>query len=246
MASVALRMDSVTSGYRGGPPVLRGVDVALQAGDLMTVRGANGSGKTTLLKVAAGLLRPRSGRVQRDGDVGYVPQTLGLYDDLTPAENLAFSAAVFGRGAREALPGWLRGYGRVLVGDLPLGVQRRVAFAEALGHRPDLLILDEPTSGVDPLARARLWETITDAARAGAGVLVTTHYMDEAEQNCDRVALMHHGRIRALGTPKELIASLDGAGDSLDDVFRSYTDQGLDEGGFRDVRIARRTARRMG
>ncbi len=105
---------------------------------------------------------------------------------------------------RAELPGSLQGYGRVLVGDLPLGVQRRVAFTEALAHRPDLLILDEPTSGVDPLARARLWETITDAARAGAGVLVTTHYMDEAGE-CDRLVIMAEGRVVATGTAAEVV-----------------------------------------
>jgi ABC-2 type transport system ATP-binding protein/ribosome-dependent ATPase len=159
-----------------------------------------------------GLLPPTAGQVRLLGGppsrparrrVGYVPQTLGLYDDLTAAENLAFSAAVFGRGTRAGLPDSLRGYRRVLVGDLPLGVQRRVAFTEALAHRPDLLILDEPTSGVDPLARARLWEAITDAARAGAGVLVTTHYMDEAGE-CGRLVIMAAGRVVAAGTAAQI------------------------------------------
>jgi ABC-2 type transport system ATP-binding protein len=97
----------------------------------------------------------------------------------------------------------VRRYGRVLVGDLPLGVQRRVAFAAALQHHPDLLILDEPTSGVDPLARARLWETISAAAAAGAGVLVTTHYLDEAEE-CGRLVIMADGRVVAQGTSAEI------------------------------------------
>ena len=97
----------------------------------------------------------------------------------------------------------MRQYGRVLVGDLPLGVQRRVAFAAALQHHPDLLILDEPTSGVDPLARARLWETIAGAAAAGAGVLVTTHYLDEAEE-CGRLVIMADGRVVAQGTAAEI------------------------------------------
>ena len=102
-----------------------------------------------------------------------------------------------------AVPEPAGGYGRVLVGDLPLGVQRRVAFAEALQHRPDLLILDEPTSGVDPLARARLWETIGDAAAAGAGILVTTHYLDEAAE-CGRLVIMADGRVVAGGTAAEI------------------------------------------
>jgi ABC-type multidrug transport system ATPase subunit len=144
--------------------------------------------------------------------IGYVPQTLGLYDDLTPAENLAFSAAVFGAQPGEgdgqvmapALPESLRPYRRTVVGALPLGVQRSAAFAQALAHRPDLLILDEPTSGVDPLARARLWETVAIAATAGTGVLVTTHYMDEAGE-CDRLMVMADGRVVAEGTAGQII-----------------------------------------
>jgi ABC-2 type transport system ATP-binding protein/ribosome-dependent ATPase len=190
-----------------------GVDLRLGRGEVVGLLGANGAGKTTLIRMLLGLLPPTAGQVRLFGGppsrparrrVGYVPQTLGLYDDLTPAENLAFSASVFGHGTRAELPGSLRGYRRVLVGDLPLGVQRRVAFTEALAHRPDLLILDEPTSGVDPLARARLWETITDAAQAGGGVLVTTHYMDEAGE-CGRLVIMAAGRVVATGTAAEII-----------------------------------------
>ncbi len=189
-----------------------GVDLRLGRGEVVGLLGANGAGKTTLIRMLLGLLPATAGEVRLFGGppsrqarrrVGYVPQTLGLYDDLTAEENLAFSAAVFGEGARATLPAPLSGYGRVLVGDLPLGVQRRVAFSAALGHRPDLLILDEPTSGVDPLARARLWETITDAAAAGAGVLVTTHYMDEAGE-CGRLVIMAAGRVVAAGTMADI------------------------------------------
>jgi len=189
------------------------VDLEVRPGEVVGLLGANGAGKTTLIRLLLGLLRPTAGAIRLFGEppsrrtrrrIGYVPQGLGLYDDLTPAENLAFSAAVFGEGATAAgLPGPLRGYGGTVVGSLPLGIQRITAFAAALAHRPDLLVLDEPTSGVDPLARARLWETVAGAAAAGAGVLVTTHYMDEAGE-CDRLVIMAAGRVVARGTAAEI------------------------------------------
>ena len=184
------------------------VDLRVGPGEVAGLLGANGAGKTTLIRILLGLLRPTAGAVRLFGEppsrqvrrrIGYVPQGLGLYDDLTPAENLDFAGAAFGvRGG--AMPADLRSFSGTVVGQLPLGVQRRVAFAQALAHRPGLLVLDEPTSGVDPLARARLWETIRQAADAGAGVLVTTHYMDEAAE-CDRLVVMAGGRVAATGTP---------------------------------------------
>lgn len=202
----------------GGFTAVDGVDLAIGPGEVVGLLGANGAGKTTLIRMLLGLLPASAGQVRLFGGppsrqarrrLGYLPQGLGLYDDLTPAENLAFSAAVFGAGRRGAAPApvpppaVVREYGRELVGDLPLGVQRRVAFAEALQHHPDLLILDEPTSGVDPLARARLWETIAAAAQAGAGVLVTTHYLDEAAE-CGRLVIMADGRVVAEGPAAEI------------------------------------------
>jgi ABC-2 type transport system ATP-binding protein/ribosome-dependent ATPase len=198
-----------------------GVDLQLGRGEVVGLLGANGAGKTTLIRMLLGLLATSEGQVLLFGEppsrrtrqrIGYVPQTLGLYDDLTPAENLAFSEAVFGaqpeEGGRQvmasALPESLRPYRRTVVGSLPLGVQRSAAFAQALAHQPDLLILDEPTSGVDPLARARLWETVAIAATAGTGVLVTTHYMDEAGE-CDRLMVMADGRVVAAGTAGQII-----------------------------------------
>ncbi|HEX6931989.1 MAG TPA: ABC transporter ATP-binding protein, partial [Streptosporangiaceae bacterium] len=181
-------------------------------GEIVGLLGANGAGKTTLIRMLLGLLGTTDGEVTLFGEppsrrtrsrIGYVPQGLGLYDDLSPAENMEFTEAVFGPAAAP-MPDELRSYGRELVGSLPLGVQRRVAFAQALSHRPDLLMLDEPTSGVDPLGRARLWETIAGAAESGTGVLVTTHYMEEAHE-CGRLVVMADGLVVAEGTAAEII-----------------------------------------
>ena len=188
-----------------------GVDLTVGPGEIVGLLGANGAGKTTLIRMLLGLLGTTEGEVTLFGEqpsrrtrsrLGYVPQGLGLYDDLSPAENLEFTESIFGSAA--PLPDELSSYGRELVGSLPLGVQRRVAFAQALSHDPDLLILDEPTSGVDPLGRARLWETIAGAAEGGAGVLVTTHYMEEAHE-CGRLVVMADGRVVAEGTAEEII-----------------------------------------
>jgi ABC-2 type transport system ATP-binding protein len=188
------------------------VDLRVEGGEVLGLLGANGAGKTTLIRILLGLLPATDGSVRLFGlrpsretrrHIGYVPQGLGLYDDLTPEENLAFAHAAFGGDPGELPPG-LRPLARIPVGRLSLGVQRRVAFAQALAHRPDLLVLDEPTSGVDPLARARLWETIREAADAGAGALVTTHHMDEAEE-CDRLVVMADGRVVAEGTVADIV-----------------------------------------
>jgi ABC-2 type transport system ATP-binding protein/ribosome-dependent ATPase len=222
-----------------------GVDLAVAAGEVVGLIGANGSGKTTLIRMLLGLLAPTAGRVRLFGEppsrrtrarLGYVPQSLGLYEDLTVAENLAFSAAAY--GSQDAtLEGELAEARDVLVGELPLGLRRRAAFAIALGHHPDLLVLDEPTSGVDPLQRARLWETIRASAEQGAGVLVTTHHLGEAEQ-CDRLVVLAAGRVVAAGTLAEVVgdatavevrtptweaafATLDGAGLPVSLVGRS-------------------------
>jgi ABC-2 type transport system ATP-binding protein/ribosome-dependent ATPase len=190
-----------------------GVDLRVAAGEVVGLIGANGSGKTTLIRMLLGLLPATEGQVRLFGEppslrtrarLGYLPQSLGLYEDLTVAENLAFSVAAYGSGDAGALTGELAEVAGVLVRDLPLGLRRRAAFAIALAHHPDLLVLDEPTSGVDPLARARLWETIRASAEHGAGVLVTTHHLSEAEQ-CDRLVVLASGRTVAEGSLDEVV-----------------------------------------
>ena len=187
------------------------VDLTVEAGEVVGVLGANGAGKTTLMRMILGLLPTSAGTVRLFGRppsretrrrIGYVPQGLGLYRDLTAEENLAFSAAAFGVAAQAPPPGT----GTATVGRLPLGLQRQVAFAAALQHHPELLVLDEPTSGVAPLTRARLWDRIREQAAAGTAVLVTTHYMDEARQ-ADRLVLMARGRVVGRGGEAEVVGT---------------------------------------
>ena len=184
-----------------------GVTLSVSQGEIVGLVGANGAGKTTLIRLLLGLLVPDDGDVTLFGRtpsratrrrIGYMPQSLGLYEDLTVSENLRFTARVFGTDP-PPLADDLAAYADTLVADLPLGLRRRVAFVAALSHGPELLVLDEPTSGVGPLGRADLWDTIHDAVDSGTGALVTTHHMDEAEQ-CDRLVFMAAGHAVAAGT----------------------------------------------
>ncbi|MDP9270083.1 MAG: ABC transporter ATP-binding protein [Chloroflexota bacterium] len=219
--------------------VVDSVDLRVAAGEVVGLVGANGAGKTTLIRMALGLLRPTGGTVSlfdrepsRDTRfrLGYVPQSLGLYEDLTVGENLAFVARAFDRQFQLAgLEPELRALARVLVRDLPLGLRRRVAFAAVLAHDPELLVLDEPTSGVEPLARARLWETIRAAAERGVGVLATTHHMSEASE-CDRLVVLVAGRVVATGSTEQIIGGMRTVAVSAvswDSAFRALDDGGL-------------------
>ncbi len=226
-----------------------GVQLEVLPGEVVGLLGANGAGKTTLIRCLLGLIRISDGEVRLFGQppsratrarLGYVPQGLGLYEDLTVAENLDFSARAFATRGRAGDGGGppadplagdeeLAAVRDQTVGDLPLGLRRRVAFAAALAHRPDLVVLDEPTSGVDALGRARLWDTIREAAEAGAGVLVTTHRMSEAEQ-CDRLVVMADGRVVAEGTMAEIVggrATVEVAAARWEDAFAALEDAGL-------------------
>ncbi|WP_370635774.1 ATP-binding cassette domain-containing protein [Acidocella sp. KAb 2-4] len=210
----------------GGFAAVDGISFSVRRGEIFGLLGANGAGKSTTFRMLCGLLPASSGRLQVDGfdlhhaaavargRLGYMAQKFSLYGELSVAQNLRFFAAAYGlTGARRAarLDWALREFelgprADVTSRDLPLGFKQRMALACALMHEPDVLFLDEPTSGVDPLARREFWRRINALAESGVTVLVTTHFMEEAEY-CDRLVIMAQGRILATGTSEELKAA---------------------------------------
>lgn len=191
------------------------VSLDVRAGEVVGLIGANGAGKTTFLRALIGLDRPDDGHVGLFGAppdaasrrrLGYVPQGLGLFRTISVAQNVEFFSRVYGT-PEIALPSSLAAVSQRVVESIGLGRQRQLAFALALGHDPELLVLDEPTSGVDPLSRARLWDIIHAQADAGRGVLVTTHYLQEAEQ-CRRLALLSQGKLIGAGSVADLTAGV--------------------------------------
>ncbi len=207
----------------GAFTAIDGVSFGVGRGEVMGFIGPNGAGKSTLIRILCGLLRPSAGRalvagidVAQDPEgvrrrIGYMSQRFSLYNDMSVLENLRFFGGVYGVPRSEMAArlefavemAGLRGREDALVATLAGGWKQRLALGAAILHRPAVLFLDEPTSGVDPGSRRRFWELIHTLAQDGVSVLVSTHYMDEAEY-CDRVALINHGRLIALGTPTQL------------------------------------------
>ncbi len=252
-------------------------DVTLQVrpGETMGLLGPNGAGKTTVVRMLTTLTPVQQGELRIFGmdtrdqtvdirsNIGYVPQQLSIEPALTGRQNVQWFARLYGvpraeRAERvtEALIAMeLLDVADRLAATYSGGMVRRLEVAQALVNRPSLLVLDEPTVGLDPIARDRVWTQVQKMqGQFGMTVLLTTHYMEEADALCDRVALMHHGELRAVGTPAKLKAQISNVAPfaTLEDVFRHYTAGDLSSGSaegassIREIRSSRKVARRAG
>ena len=243
------------------------VSLSVPPGEIFGLIGSNGAGKSTLIKMLTTLLPPSSGTAQVAGfdiitepsnvrrSIGYVPQMLSADGSLTGYENLLLSARLYLIARREraqriaetlALMNLTPDAGR-LVNQYSGGMIRRLEIAQSMLHRPKVLVMDEPTVGLDPLARRAVWEDIRKLRETrNMTILITTHDMEEADELCDRIALMHHGRIEVIGGPSELKGCI-GPEAKLDDVFARYNGVAVEPAaGYRQTRQARRSAREHG
>jgi ABC-2 type transport system ATP-binding protein len=236
MVQSVIATDHLTKSF-GAFTAVNAITFSVQTGEIFGFLGANGAGKTTALKMLTGLLTPTSGTATVAGfdvwkqpeqvkrRIGYMSQKFSLYEDLTVRENIRLYGGIYGLKMSEIKSKTtdllqkleLESEANKLVGALPLGWKQKLAFSVALLHEPQIVFLDEPTSGVDPLARRQFWELIYEAAASGVTLMVTTHYMDEAEY-CDRVSIMVDGKIEALDTPRALKATFQA--ENMDEVFR--------------------------
>jgi ABC-2 type transport system ATP-binding protein len=235
VTAVAVDTQELTRRF-GSLTAVAQLTLQIQRGEIFGLLGPNGSGKTTTIRMLCGLLEPSSGTATVAGvdirqapeqvktKIGYMSQRFGLYEDLTVAENLDFYGGIYGLTGQALadrtaeIVGFL-GLGRrlrQLAGQLSGGWKQRLALGCALLHRPPVLFLDEPTAGVDPAARRNFWAAIRDLSQEGTTVLVTTHYMDEA-QRCDRLAMMSLGHLIALGSPTEVARQV--GGQTLEDAY---------------------------
>jgi ABC-2 type transport system ATP-binding protein len=273
---LAVDCDRLTHRY-GRFTAVEDFTLHLRAGETLGLLGPNGAGKTTVVRVLTTLTPVQQGRVTIFGldtrkhtmdirhNIGYVPQQLSIEAALTGRQNVELFARLYDvprrqraervAAALEAMQ--LLDVADTVAGTYSGGMVRRLELAQALVNRPLLLILDEPTVGLDPIARDSVWTQVQRMqAEFGMTVLLTTHYMAEADALCDRVALMHHGRLQAVGSPDELKSAVaretgPDTGTTLEDVFRHFAGSDLDVGadprrsGLREVRSTRRTARRV-
>lgn len=245
-----------------------GLTISVESGEVFGLLGPNGAGKTTAIKMLTTLLPPTSGNAKVAGFdiihhatevrrvIGYVPQLVSADGTLTGYENLLIFAKLYDiprsertDRVREALEFMgLTEVGDKLVRNYSGGMIRRLEIAQSMLHRPSILFLDESTVGLDPVARNGVWEHIQRLrADYGTAIFLTTHYMQEADDLCNRVAIMHLGKVAAIGTPAQLKASLGKTDATLDDAFAHYTGYELELGGnYREVSRTRRVAQRLG
>lgn len=253
----------------GDVTAVDGLSLQVRRGETMGLLGPNGAGKTTAVRVLTTLTPPQQGQVLIFGldtrtdtmairyNIGYVPQQLSIESALTGRQNVQWFARLYDVPRRERagrVADALATMNLTEVADKPAatysgGMVRRLELAQALVNRPALLILDEPTVGLDPIARDDVWAQVQQMQdEYGMTVLLTTHYMEEADALCDRVALLHQGRLQTVGAPDELKATV-GPQASLEDVFRHYAGSHLDDDtskrGLREIHSSRRTARRV-
>jgi ABC-2 type transport system ATP-binding protein len=212
------------------------ISFEVQRGEIFGFLGANGAGKTTAMRMLCGLLAPTSGNATVAGhdvyhqtekikrSIGYMSQRFSLYEDLTPLENIEFFGGIYGLSAKQIKSKGdeliekigLKDQAHDLVKSLPLGWKQKLAFLLAIIHEPQIVFLDEPTGGVDPVTRRQFWDSIYETAGSGITVFVTTHYMDEAEY-CNRVSIMVDGRIEVLDTPQKMKQQFNAS--TMDEVF---------------------------
>lgn len=245
-----------------------GVDLTLQEGEIFGLLGPNGAGKTTLIKMLTTLLPPSAGTAhvagydvaRHPGEVrrliGYVPQLLSADGSLTGYENLLIFAKLFDlprRQREERIHRLLTMMGLEEAADKMVktysgGMIRRLEIAQSVLHEPRVLFLDEPTVGLDPIARKSVWEHIEKLrAEFSTTILLTTHYMEEADGLCQRIAILHQGQVAAIGSPGELKSGINGGGASLDEVFAHYAGAQIEaSGSYIEVSRTRHDARRVG
>jgi ABC-2 type transport system ATP-binding protein len=245
--SAYLQIDGLCKTYAGNPePALKRVRLHVHPGEFFGLLGPNGAGKTTLISLVCGLLNPDGGTIRFDHHdpaaerdkmkslIGLVPQEIALYPTLTARENLLFFGSMHGlRGGdlRDRVDTWLERLGlasaaKRTVGRFSSGMKRRCNLIAGLLHEPALVILDEPTAGVDPQSRLLIYENLARLNREGMTLLYTTHYLKEAEELCSRIAILDNGATIAEGSPRELIQAHAGAR-GLDDVFIKLTGREL-------------------
>ena len=273
--SLPMAIDGRHLSYRYGRfTAVNDVTLQVRPGETMGLLGPNGAGKTTLVRMLTTLAPVQQGELRIFGldarrhttdirsNIGYVPQQLSIEPALTGRQNVEWFARLYGvprsersDRVRQALTAMdLLEMADRLAAAYSGGMVRRLEVAQALVNRPSLLVLDEPTVGLDPIARDAVWTQVRKMqAQFGMTVLLTTHYMEEADALCDRVALMHHGELRAVGTPADLKSTVSPRA-TLEDVFRHYAASGLQDepagsespGSFHEIRSARKAARRVG